>query len=402
MTPRWRSTASSTSSEPEVEYVSLELPRRRRADRRAAGHALGLAAVPGARGAARPRRARVVDHERRLRQAGPRVPVRARDRGHVQLRRARARRRSGRRPVAATAALASSRTCARWRPRASGRRARATLTREGVPSFRALVEDAAELGIDRAPGRARERRRARRDDRRRAARAARVRRGVPRRLPARPAARRACQHRRVQHHSRRRRGLLRRGALAARDHPRRLRLELRRGDARPRTRSGTRSSSAASTAPAAGSSSGTTRSRTLRSRTGDSLPHCRTCYMVDTCAGGCMSRALAQSGTIHARDEHNCVVTRRINPELAADLAEGRLDPEPGWLPFSSTLTAAETGSARNGGAPGRARAALRAARLAGRPEATPVPPRAARRAGLVPTRDLARRFEARLWRLFR
>ena len=66
--------------------------------------------------------------------------------------------------------------------------------------------------------------------------------------------------------------------------------------------------------------------------------------MVDTCAGGCMSRALAQSGTIHARDEHNCVVTRRINPELAADLAEGRLDPEAGWLPFSSTLTAAESG----------------------------------------------------------
>lgn len=82
----------------------------------------------------------------------------------------------------------------------------------------------------------------------------------------------------------------------------------------------------------------------LRSRTGDSLPHCRSCYMVDTCAGGCMSRALAQSGTIHARDEHNCVVTRRINPELAADLAEGRLVPEPGWLPFSSTLSEAESG----------------------------------------------------------
>jgi uncharacterized protein len=82
----------------------------------------------------------------------------------------------------------------------------------------------------------------------------------------------------------------------------------------------------------------------LRSRTGESLPHCRTCYMVDTCAGGCMSRALAQTGTIHARDEHNCVVTRRVNPELAADLAEGRLVPEAGWLPFSSSLTEVETG----------------------------------------------------------
>jgi uncharacterized protein len=82
----------------------------------------------------------------------------------------------------------------------------------------------------------------------------------------------------------------------------------------------------------------------LRSRTGESLPHCRTCYMVDTCAGGCMSRALAQTGTIHARDERNCVVTRRVNPELAADLAEGRLLPDAGWLPFSSSLTEAETG----------------------------------------------------------
>jgi radical SAM protein with 4Fe4S-binding SPASM domain len=69
---------------------------------------------------------------------------------------------------------------------------------------------------------------------------------------------------------------------------------------------------------------------TLRGRTGESLPHCRTCYMVDTCAGGCMSRALAQSGTIHARDEHNCVITRRINPELASDLADGQLVPESG------------------------------------------------------------------------
>jgi radical SAM protein with 4Fe4S-binding SPASM domain len=82
----------------------------------------------------------------------------------------------------------------------------------------------------------------------------------------------------------------------------------------------------------------------LRSRTGESLPQCRTCYMVDTCAGGCMSRALAQTGTIHARDERNCVVTRRVNPELAADLADGRLLPEAGWLPFSSSLSEDETG----------------------------------------------------------
>jgi hypothetical protein len=56
-----------------------------------------------------------------------------------------------------------------------------------------------------------------------------------------------------------------------------------------------------------------------------------------------MSRALAQSGTIHARDEHNCVITRRINPELAFDIAEGRLVPEPGWLPFGASLTETQT-----------------------------------------------------------
>ena len=51
--------------------------------------------------------------------------------------------------------------------------------------------------------------------------------------------------------------------------------------------------------------------------------------MVDTCAGGCMSRALAQTGTIHARDEHNCVVTRRINPELAPTSRRAGSSPTP-------------------------------------------------------------------------
>jgi radical SAM protein with 4Fe4S-binding SPASM domain len=82
----------------------------------------------------------------------------------------------------------------------------------------------------------------------------------------------------------------------------------------------------------------------LQSRTGESLPHCRTCYMRDTCAGGCLSHAFAQSGTIHARDEHHCVISRRVNPELAADLVEGRLVPDRGWLPFSAALAARDTG----------------------------------------------------------
>ena len=122
---------------------------------------------------------------------------------------------------------------------------------------------------------------------------------------------------------------------------------------------------------------------TLRSRTGESLPHCRTCYMVDTCAGGCMSRALAQTGTIHARDEENCVVTRRINPELAADLAEGRLVPDAGWLPFSSSLTEGRDWTARDGGE-GSLHSCRRshAARLVGEPGSTPLRADAAWRAG--------------------
>jgi uncharacterized protein len=82
----------------------------------------------------------------------------------------------------------------------------------------------------------------------------------------------------------------------------------------------------------------------LRRRTGDSLPHCRTCYMRDTCAGGCLSHAFEQSGTIHARDEHHCVISRRVNPEVAADLADGRLVPDRGWLPFSASLAERDTG----------------------------------------------------------
>ncbi len=76
----------------------------------------------------------------------------------------------------------------------------------------------------------------------------------------------------------------------------------------------------------------------LQSRIGYDLPACRDCYMVDTCAGGCASRARAQSGHIHDRDERHCLMSRWINPRLMADLADGRLLPDPGWQPMAAEL----------------------------------------------------------------
>ena len=72
---------------PEVADVFLNSPRWRRADCRARRDAIGVAAVPRACGGARAPRPRGDDHERRVRQTGPLVPVAARDRGPVQLRR---------------------------------------------------------------------------------------------------------------------------------------------------------------------------------------------------------------------------------------------------------------------------------------------------------------------------
>lgn len=69
----------------------------------------------------------------------------------------------------------------------------------------------------------------------------------------------------------------------------------------------------------------------IQARIGYDLPHCSTCYMVDTCAGGCPSRARARHGSAFVREEFNCVISRRINGELIADIADGRLVPDAGW-----------------------------------------------------------------------
>lgn len=82
------------------------------------------------------------------------------------------------------------------------------------------------------------------------------------------------------------------------------------------------------------------REQSLAARIGYDLPHCQHCYMVDTCAGGCASKARAQTGDAMNRDEVNCVMERRINPVLMADLADGRLLPDSGWQPFGTTSAA--------------------------------------------------------------
>jgi uncharacterized protein len=85
------------------------------------------------------------------------------------------------------------------------------------------------------------------------------------------------------------------------------------------------------------------RESALQSRVGYALPHCSTCYLVDTCAGGCASKARADTGSAFDRDEAHCVMSRRINPEMIASLADGRLLPDDGWQPFEATSGGADS-----------------------------------------------------------
>jgi uncharacterized protein len=87
----------------------------------------------------------------------------------------------------------------------------------------------------------------------------------------------------------------------------------------------------------------TAREQALRERLGYNLPDCRTCYMVDTCAGGCPSRARSQGGSLLDRDAVHCAMSRRINPKFMADLADGLLLPDPGWQPFTAELNPSDS-----------------------------------------------------------
>ena len=79
------------------------------------------------------------------------------------------------------------------------------------------------------------------------------------------------------------------------------------------------------------------RESALGSRTGYALPHCSSCFMVDTCAGGCASKARADTGSAFDRDEAHCVMSRIINPAMISGLADGRLVPDDGWQPFDAS-----------------------------------------------------------------
>lgn len=82
------------------------------------------------------------------------------------------------------------------------------------------------------------------------------------------------------------------------------------------------------------------REEELQRRVGYQMPQCRSCFMVDTCAGGCASRARARSGDIRSRDEAHCTMARQINARLMADLADGKLLPDIGWQPVTAELEA--------------------------------------------------------------
>lgn len=80
----------------------------------------------------------------------------------------------------------------------------------------------------------------------------------------------------------------------------------------------------------------------LAARRGSALPGCATCHLVHACAGGCANKARHDSGTIQARDPAHCVISRRVNNQLIADIAEGRIVPQAGWQPMTEELPATD------------------------------------------------------------
>lgn len=83
---------------------------------------------------------------------------------------------------------------------------------------------------------------------------------------------------------------------------------------------------------------------TMRSRIGYSMPSCASCAFVDTCAGGCASKARINAGDALARDVEHCVASKRINPEMISAVADGRLLPDAGWQPIVQTWNEEQTG----------------------------------------------------------
>lgn len=81
-----------------------------------------------------------------------------------------------------------------------------------------------------------------------------------------------------------------------------------------------------------------TRTSALADRTGYRLASCAQCFMVDTCAGGCASRARAQCGSPWERDLTNCQISQHVNPLMMAAIADGRLVPDDGWQPVIAEL----------------------------------------------------------------
>lgn len=71
------------------------------------------------------------------------------------------------------------------------------------------------------------------------------------------------------------------------------------------------------------------RASRLSGRNVGSVAPCSSCFLTETCAGGCAVRAFRASGSLSPGDPYLCEVTRLVNAELITAVAEGRLEPAP-------------------------------------------------------------------------
>lgn len=82
----------------------------------------------------------------------------------------------------------------------------------------------------------------------------------------------------------------------------------------------------------------------MAARIGYAMAPCSSCAFVDTCAGGCASRARAQTGDLHDRDLAHCAQSKIVNAAMIASIADGRISPDAGWQPLIVELSEDESG----------------------------------------------------------
>lgn len=72
----------------------------------------------------------------------------------------------------------------------------------------------------------------------------------------------------------------------------------------------------------------------LRARRGENLSPCRDCFLHNTCGGGCMARAFANTGNAFGYDSLNCLIFKQMSGRVVSAIADGALIPgDEAWLP---------------------------------------------------------------------